>query len=861
MRLSRYCLWLVLVLVLSVQPCAAENADINWSAESASEPQPQPGISFVLRGEALARSGDPFAAINEYRKAIAAGYEEADVFRSLSTVLYLAGFPNEAADVLKEAVRLHPKDIFPRQELGVLHFATGHDAEAKEDFLSVLAVNPTLANAYYYLGLLAFRHQQYDEAWLYARRAQLLGHKATSLLDKLLPLGNEPMVDQQEPIGEELCFRQILVSTYEEAEGIFDRIKQGETFEVVASLASVGMAADNGGFVGCLYPDEFDPVVGAALWQMKPYSEPVIVETEGGAHLVQRVQRFDTERWRIQLAALKQPKPTRNANLVNQGKEGEGRYVVTAGTYNGPVLAATMVSRLRENKFPAYVQTSPGKKGRLVYRVVAGRYNGNADAAASVKRLKDLGVVGVITDEGEKKGTPQAEKKAIAAGTADEKSVGEVTVGGLRPSKPAAALPAPDVPAEKAQAPAVEAKVAKAGVTVAPVSPATPEEKAQPPAVDVKEVEAEATAASVSPTAPVEKEQAPAVEAKVAEVAAAVSVSPAVPVEKMQTPAAEAKVAKAEGVAAPVSPAAPEEKAQAPVADEKEAEAVAAAPVTPAIPVEKMQTPAAEAKVAKAEGVAAPVSPAAPEEKAQAPVADVKEAEVAAAVPVSPAVPVEKTQTPAVEAKVVETEVVAAPASPVVQVEKVQAPVAEAKVAEAEAAAVPVSPATPVEKVQTPAVEEKGAETAAAPTASQEVPVAQAPVTEAKTPAVEAVAPLIAAPPVVSEKAPDAVTRSGQWPSKAALSVPLIVESRGAEPAGRYTLHAGISNDRGEAEASILRMREAGLEAFAYPAPGSQTARQDFRLVGGRFNTLKEARAASRRLAELGIKTFIANTK
>ena len=796
----------MLVLVLSVQPCAAENADINWSAESASEPQPQPGISFVLRGEALARSGDPFAAINEYRKAIAAGYEEADVFRSLSTVLYLAGFPNEAADVLKEAVRLHPKDIFPRQELGVLHFATGHDAEAKEDFLSVLAVNPTLANAYYYLGLLAFRHQQYDEAWLYARRAQLLGHKATSLLDKLLPLGNEPMVDQQEPIGEELCFRQILVSTYEEAEGIFDRIKQGETFEVVASLASVGMAADNGGFVGCLYPDEFDPVVGAALWQMKPYSEPVIVETEGGAHLVQRVQRFDTERWRIQLAALKQPKPTRNANLVNQGKEGEGRYVVTAGTYNGPVLAATMVSRLRENKFPAYVQTSPGKKGRLVYRVVAGRYNGNADAAASVKRLKDLGVVGVITDEGEKKGTPQAEKKAIAAGTADEKSVGEVTVGGLRPSKPAAALPAPDVPAEKAQAPAVEAKVAKAGVTVAPVSPATPEEKAQPPAVDVKEVEAEATAASVSPTAPVEKEQAPAVEAKVAEVAAAVSVSPAVPVEKMQTPAAEAKVAKAEGVAAPVSPAAPEEKAQAPVAD-------------------------------------------------------VKEAEVAAAVPVSPAVPVEKTQTPAVEAKVVETEVVAAPASPVVQVEKVQAPVAEAKVAEAEAAAVPVSPATPVEKVQTPAVEEKGAETAAAPTASQEVPVAQAPVTEAKTPAVEAVAPLIAAPPVVSEKAPDAVTRSGQWPSKAALSVPLIVESRGAEPAGRYTLHAGISNDRGEAEASILRMREAGLEAFAYPAPGSQTARQDFRLVGGRFNTLKEARAASRRLAELGIKTFIANTK
>lgn len=419
MRFCNYCLCALLLLVVLPLPCSGQEVETAWpvQGEAGQQQLPQPGISYVLRGEALARSGDPFAAIVEYRKAIAAGYRNSDVYRSLSTVLYLAGFTSEAIDTLKEAVRLHPKEVYPRQELAVLYFAVGKDDEAKKTFEGVLAENPTLANACYYLGIIALRQERFDDAWLYARRAQHLGQKGHALLDKLLAHGNEPLVDQREPVGDDLCFRQILVSSFEEAEGILERVKQGEMFEVLASLSSIGPSAASGGFVGCLFPDELDAALGAAMWDKKAFAEPIIVETGQGAHVVQRVQPFDTELWRIQIAALKHPKPVRSASMLQKGDEGEGRYMVHAGTYNGPLLAASMVSRLRENKLPAYFYTSRNKKGGLIYQVVAGRYSGMADAKAASRRLESLGIKNfVATAEAEKPVQPAAAQAVRAGG-------------------------------------------------------------------------------------------------------------------------------------------------------------------------------------------------------------------------------------------------------------------------------------------------------------------------------------------------------------------------------------------------------------------------------------------------------------
>ncbi len=847
MRFCKYCLCLLLFLAFLPRPCAGESVDTSWPAEGGGAQQPPPGISYILRGEAMARSGDPFAAINEYRKAIAAGYSGSDVFRSLSTVLYLAGFTNEAIDALKEAVRLHPKEVFPRQELAVLYFAAGRNDEAKDTFRSVLAENPTLANPYYYLGLIAFQQDDFDDAWLFARRAQLLGHKAHSLLDKLVAEGNEPLVDQQEPIGDDLCFRQILVSSFEEAEGLLSRIKRGEMFEVLASLSSMDPSAENGGFVGCLFPDEIDPVLGAALWQKKAYAEPTIVETTRGSHLMQRVQSFDPELWRIQIAALKHPKPVRSASLVQRDDGGEGRYVVHAGTYNGPLLAASMVSRLRDTKFPAYFYTSPGKKGGLIYQVVAGRFAGKADAKAAAKRLNAIGVKNFIVtaaEESQQKSDKDVNKAKVAKAAAEAKKL-EVA---------RAAQAAKEAKAAKAVAEAKKVEVARA-------AQAAKEAEAAKAVAEAKKVEV-ARAAQAAKEAKAAKAVAEAKEAEVARAAQAVKEAEAA---KAVAEAKEAEVAKEAKAAKAVAEAKKVEVARAAQAA-KEVEAAKAAAEAKKVEVARAAQAAKEAGVAKAaaeakEAEVARAAQVANEAEAAKVAAETTIANVLQEVQAAWEIRIAGDGQAAKEAKAakVEAEAKGAKAEGVpagarkVNVAREALAAWEARV-EAESKKATAAHVVPVVKSVKGEVEAKEAKATRVP------PV----VKEAKAGKVVAAARKVKVPPVVPVAKKAKAAKGGEVVKPEAQPVSplgaLIIEVKKNEPVGKYTVHAGTSNNRGKTEEIITRMRKAGLPAFSYRSKTNKGA-PVYRLVGGRYNKMKEARAAHRHLAEIGIKTFIANTK
>jgi len=426
MRKLFYLACALLLVFLLAAPClAADDEDVWPELQGDALQQPTVGITHVFRGEELARGGDPFSAIVEYRQAIAAGYRTSDVYRSLSTVLYLAGFPDEAIGALKEAIELHPKEVFPRLELGVLYFATGRQSEAKQLFLDVLADNPTLSSAYYYLAVILYRQKDYDDAWLYVRRAQLLGNKDQSLVDKLTAVSKEPAIDPRQSLSDAFCFRQILVRSWEEAEKIRQRIVQGEMFEVAASMESLGPSGLNGGFVGCLAPDELDARLGAALWNQEAYGDPVIAETYQGAHVLQRVLPFDLLDWQFQLAALKHPvaveksdggagagkEPAMPMEMGKDGKEVEGRYTVHAGTYNGPMLAATMVSRLREAKLPAFFYIIKLKNGTRAYRVVGGRYDDKRQADKTSKILSDMGISNFIAVASEKEDSDSSSRR------------------------------------------------------------------------------------------------------------------------------------------------------------------------------------------------------------------------------------------------------------------------------------------------------------------------------------------------------------------------------------------------------------------------------------------------------------------
>lgn len=436
MRINKILLCIILFLPI---PCGAADND-TWPLENQAEQQPQFGLGFTLRGDILSRSGDPFSAINEYRKAIDAGYNGSDVYRNLATVQYMAGFQTEAVETLQEAIRLYPKEVLPRQELATLYFALGKEKEAKKLFLGVLADNPTQANAYHYLGIIAFREGKVDYSWLHARRAQLLGNKSNSLMDKLMAWGNEPLVNQRTPVGDEVCFRQILLPSFEEAEEVMKRLDDGEMFEVVATTASIGPAADNGGYVGCRFPDEMNTQLSEYLWQQEAYAEPAIIQTDRGAHIVQRVQPFDLELWRIQIAALTKPKPVVAASMVEKEEVEGWQYFVHAGTYNGPVLAASIVSRLRDDKLPAYYTTEKGKNGEFIYKVIAGHYPGKADAEALANRVDSMGISNEIayalyTPEVKRIATPLTTPEVTVAPK-------PVTVAKVEPPKP----PAPKVP-------------------------------------------------------------------------------------------------------------------------------------------------------------------------------------------------------------------------------------------------------------------------------------------------------------------------------------------------------------------------------------------------------------------------------
>jgi peptidyl-prolyl cis-trans isomerase C len=173
---------------------------------------------------------------------------------------------------------------------------------AKEQFFAALEINPGYASVYYYLGELFLRTGEYDMAWLSVNMAKRLGHTGQDLIRKLSALSKEPQLHTRKESGEDLYIRQILVDTYEEALDIVEQISNGELFEYVAMKESIGPNSERGGFMGRVKPSEIHPGIAGKLLSEEVLADPVIVETENGFHIVQRIMPFDLNSWKKILA-------------------------------------------------------------------------------------------------------------------------------------------------------------------------------------------------------------------------------------------------------------------------------------------------------------------------------------------------------------------------------------------------------------------------------------------------------------------------------------------------------------------------------------------------------------------------------
>lgn len=258
--------------------------------------------AHMKKGDMHADNNSFILAIEEYRLAIKQGANHPDLHWRLAVLLYQSGFVEESVIEMEKAVALSPDTDGLRIELGKLYLAGGRLEMAKEQFFAALEINPGYASVYYYLGELFLRTGEYDMAWLSVNMAKRLGHTGQDLIRKLSALSKEPQLHTRKESGEDLYIRQILVDTYEEALDIVEQISNGELFEYVAMKESIGPNSERGGFMGRVKPSEIHPGIAGKLLSEEVLADPVIVETENGFHIVQRIMPFDLNSWKKILA-------------------------------------------------------------------------------------------------------------------------------------------------------------------------------------------------------------------------------------------------------------------------------------------------------------------------------------------------------------------------------------------------------------------------------------------------------------------------------------------------------------------------------------------------------------------------------
>jgi tetratricopeptide (TPR) repeat protein len=243
-------------------------------------------------GNMLLKAGDYFRAAEEFRIAIDKGLKHPVTYWKLSESLYEIKFVDEAIIALEKAVALSKMNDVLKIELAKLYLVKDRLEDARKQLTSTLRINPCSAGLHYYLGEVFLRMKEYDKAWYSATAAKGLGHTSENLTRKLAILSQEP---ESYPWDNENAFsiRQILVEDFETAGRILKLIADGELFENIADAESMIPGKPIGGYMGRYNKSDLHPKISIALHSQKVFAEPVIVETDSGFHIVQRVANFD----------------------------------------------------------------------------------------------------------------------------------------------------------------------------------------------------------------------------------------------------------------------------------------------------------------------------------------------------------------------------------------------------------------------------------------------------------------------------------------------------------------------------------------------------------------------------------------
>ncbi len=350
------------------------------------------------RGDAYVKENRNFLAIEEYRMAIKGGINHPVLFRKVARLLYMVGLIDEAVAEMERAVDLSPEIDAFRIELGVLYLAKDRMEEAKEQFHAALKINPGFTNVYYYLGKLHIKAGDYDMAWLSAKMGRRMGYRGNDLFNTLSGLSKEPAVVPWDNMGKELYIRQILVDSRMKAEYIVGQISDGELFEALASDVSIGPNTEIGGYMGHFEPSALHPAISGALLKQEVLAAPIIVETEKGFHIVQRLVPFKAGYWKEILARPAGPPKEVPQDARQIIKQKDKTFIVYAGSFTDKENAIKRVKELRRDGYPSFRFLNKSKSDKTLHNVVAGQYNNIREAREVKKSISKRGYGSFIVE-------------------------------------------------------------------------------------------------------------------------------------------------------------------------------------------------------------------------------------------------------------------------------------------------------------------------------------------------------------------------------------------------------------------------------------------------------------------------------
>jgi len=278
---------------ISVQTLMDPGRDVSrvWISNKHKIPDPD-AAEYEKSGNRSLKAGDYFKAAGEFRMAIDGGREHPVTYWKLAEALYELKFVDEAIVELEKAVTLSPVNDVLKIELAKLYLVKDRLDDARQQLAAALKINPCSADLHYYLGEVLLRMKEYRKAWYCAKAAQGLGYRSKNLIGKLSLISEEPGAYPWDENGS-IHIRQILVQDYETAGVILKRISDGELFEDIADVESMIPGKPLGGYMGSYDKSELHPKILSALLSQSVFADPVIVETENGFHIVQRVANFD----------------------------------------------------------------------------------------------------------------------------------------------------------------------------------------------------------------------------------------------------------------------------------------------------------------------------------------------------------------------------------------------------------------------------------------------------------------------------------------------------------------------------------------------------------------------------------------